>query len=335
MTAWAVGVAVVLAVKWIDWITAIFFEVPLVLVGRVIWDTIKVGKDGVELSVSRVVTDAAARIDLSVESIASRDRDESAAKQAATAEAPEVQPKPADLVDEKSNPATPKDPFVASVANALEIARTSRVSLTVDDDRSPLLIMAQLRIDIEQELRRMAFLAGLVRPGQNLGAGVFLRLLRSNELLPDDIADALDQVIKIANAALHGDQRVADSEYPALRSAANRMLEGLNELTQTETWIANAVYVRAKKAGLTVEREYRFGQAQADLYVGELPIVVARPVRGPLIAPSDGLLVVAGETTMFDVERYNSSAAVAWIVDGAFIGTARAVAIAPWLVGNP
>lgn len=80
------------------------------------------------------------------------------------------------------------------------------------DDRA--LALAKLRIDLERELRRIAFVNELRVDYDRLGIGRLVDLLAGRDLLPAGIKGAFDNILPACNQAVHG----ADVESDVARS---------------------------------------------------------------------------------------------------------------------
>jgi hypothetical protein len=98
---------------------------------------------------------------------------------------------------------------------------------TVDDPR---LALAGWRIDLEQTLRDLVERQG-IKERHPSGAGQYLRLLRQREILSPDVVPGLEDLLRLANQAVHGAQ-VDATVVPVLRTEGRRMLEYLRGLPQ-------------------------------------------------------------------------------------------------------
>jgi hypothetical protein len=68
----------------------------------------------------------------------------------------------------------------------------------------PALALAAMRIDLERQLRRIGVFYQIVRPDQRFDiVGVLLELQR-REIVPDAVANAVRDLLPVANAAVHG-----------------------------------------------------------------------------------------------------------------------------------
>jgi hypothetical protein len=98
---------------------------------------------------------------------------------------------------------------------------------TVDDPR---LALAGWRIDLEQTLRDLVERQG-IKESHPSGAGQYLRLLRQREVISPDVVPRLEDLLRLANQAVHG-APVDESVVPVLRTEGRRMLEYLRGLPQ-------------------------------------------------------------------------------------------------------
>jgi hypothetical protein len=97
---------------------------------------------------------------------------------------------------------------------------------TVDD---PNLALAGWRIDLEQTLRDLAEHYGIQE--RRAGVGQLLRLLSQREVLNPGAIPRLEDLLSLANQAVHGAQ-VDASVLPVLRSDGRRVLEYLRRLPE-------------------------------------------------------------------------------------------------------
>jgi hypothetical protein len=86
------------------------------------------------------------------------------------------------------------------------IAKEGRWEPTSDDllTQDPTLALAKLRIDIERELRRIAFDRGLKTDNYAMTVRFLLNMLADRGILKADIVAAIDDLLPACNQAIHG-----------------------------------------------------------------------------------------------------------------------------------
>ncbi|HEX3173558.1 MAG TPA: hypothetical protein VHQ43_04975 [Solirubrobacterales bacterium] len=96
-------------------------------------------------------------------------------------------------------------------------------------DRDPPMGLAQLRIELEKELRRL-YSAHLTEPRPpNLSLGVMARDLQEHGVLPVEVADPLANVVALANRAVHGEY-VPSEVASEIGQVGLRVLSALSQL---------------------------------------------------------------------------------------------------------
>ena len=68
----------------------------------------------------------------------------------------------------------------------------------------PLLALAKLRIDIERELRRLAYENDLPSDARRLGISRLMQLLAEKEILSSRLVAAVNSILPVCNDAIHG-----------------------------------------------------------------------------------------------------------------------------------
>jgi len=96
-------------------------------------------------------------------------------------------------------------------------------------DRDPPLGLAQLRIEIEKELRRIYSVHFPDEAHHRLSLGVMANQLRQKDVLPAEIAGPLGEVLVLANRAIHGEYVPADVACD-IADSGSRILGALEQL---------------------------------------------------------------------------------------------------------
>jgi hypothetical protein len=97
-------------------------------------------------------------------------------------------------------------------------------------ERDPPLGLARLRMDLEQEVRRLYDSKIGDETGRRpLSLGMMTRRLTQNEILPPEVAAPLDDVLPLANRAVHGEFVPTDVAEEIARIGI-RVLEALRSL---------------------------------------------------------------------------------------------------------
>ena len=73
-------------------------------------------------------------------------------------------------------------------------------------DQDPTLALAKLRIDIERELRKIAFNSGIDVDARSTSIGFLISMLTKRGLLGPAVASAINDVLPACNEAIHGGQ---------------------------------------------------------------------------------------------------------------------------------
>jgi xanthosine utilization system XapX-like protein len=108
-------------------------------------------------------------------------------------------------------------------------------------ERDPPLGLAKLRMDLERETRRI-YQQRLPHPARRgLGLGMMVRELINADVLPREIAAPLQDVLGLANRAVHGEyvQREAAEEIAEIGVRVLEALEGLGDRSESGKKIAN------------------------------------------------------------------------------------------------
>jgi len=309
MAAYAIGVGVCYARSLFDWKGGLFFEVPLIIFSRVLWNSIKVGKDGVEFT--------------ETPSEALRNAEQVTAQYLAAAEADDSRNVGAAVVSQGGASLS----LIASGSQSAELLKA---------ETDPLLAMARLRIDIERELRRTAILAGLIPRDKILPISSILTELTRHELIPFDSARALRSVIDVANRALHG--RVDIPTDSSIARVGAEIIRNIQELALTESWLTKVLSVRARANNLSVELNVRPAGADrriADIKIGNTLFEVKRVTSSGTVAAIQDydILVVCERPSLDSIERATASHfALAWPSGDVFLGTPSVTEVAPWLL---
>jgi hypothetical protein len=93
------------------------------------------------------------------------------------------------------------------------------------------LALAKLRLEIERELRRIAYNDNINVGTRPVGAMALARELASKKVLPPELLNVLQQIIPIANEAVHGGE-ISDQEAASVVRAGGQLLEALRSLRE-------------------------------------------------------------------------------------------------------
>jgi hypothetical protein len=216
MCLWSIGVATLLAFKFYDWKSAIFFDVPLIFLSRYVWTNISIGKDGITLSDSTIEVGEALKDIKSFENKLKAN------------------------VELRGNIST-QEVKTPRLDKALE-------AFSNDD----VMIFAALRIEIEKLIKRMIIIAdiGECRAIQTLN-GKIAELSRG-KFLSSDLANSLGKVLEVSNQAIHSLSITAtNSERKQLINMGQSLLSSLELLPSNPTWLALAICNRASMSAIS------------------------------------------------------------------------------------
>jgi hypothetical protein len=96
---------------------------------------------------------------------------------------------------------------------------------------------------------------------------VYFAFLTESRLIPGVVAEPIDDVIKVANSALHGDIRVKHGEQHSIARSGAQILHELNRLMHSGGWIGRVILVRAKALRM---------KASGSISVGPFPTTAQR-----------------------------------------------------------
>jgi hypothetical protein len=318
MCAYTFGVGIAEALHRVDWQGGLFFEVPAIIASRILWTKVKIGTDGIEASddATDAIRDLEEAVDKTIRETQSLSNGEPPVPQKDTTE-------------------------VSLSRDTLATGDQSNRGREVDDARSfqnerdPVLLFARLRVDIEQALRRMARLAALARAnGPFMNANSLVRILRRYDLINAELGAALARVLSVANAALHGDLAANHSEEAEIAELGVRALNGLRRLTALNTWIGEAIAVRAGVMGQQVETRSKI-DGTGSLRVNGIRVLVAANSSISLVHEPGVFSVLPEEADAYVIDKLTERGIpFAWVSGDGFRGNVLALEAAPWLFAS-
>ncbi len=325
-------IGVVEAFHVIDWQTGIFFEVPALVLGRVLWTRFKVGTEGLELSDDPVdaFRDATDALDATM-------------RKATTESGANVESK-APFDEDRKALGQEEGPKTLSSG---DIERTFKLAVQTDDaltetvaaeanafrsERDPVMLFARLRVDLELALRRMAQLAGLIAKDQKgLSPMMLVHKLSAANLIDYRLTQALRRVLRVCNAAVHGEfDPELSSERSEVADLGAQVLNGIRDVATSPSWVGSALVSRARiLEQRVVTREMNAG---GRLVINNVPFRITGSMSIILRIDFEGVSVLTREPIPGAIESYvREEKAVAWVIGGGFNGTIQARDKAAWL----
>ena len=305
------------------WPAGLFFEVPVLLFSRIIWKSVKVGKDGVDLSDEiEIATEKA------VVAVASQVKDEQSKSQS----------------NERVNQATGE--VVMDILPATSDSSKSTLFSRLDEfdeieaEEDPTILFVKVRATIEHEIRRMARLAGLLKLNTHPRSHrVLLANLASYNLVSRGVYEALTEILIVANKVVRRVIKLDDINVADMARVSREVVDGLSSIPLLPSWVETAVYVRALCADRDVKRSSLVEKLNsADMFVDNVRIKIKFCVDMEMInqaanTNTKALLISVAEIPRESVRELSLrlGVALAWADGQQFRGNDKAVKVAPWL----